>query len=203
MLKILFKLWRRLEVVFAAGWYRAVVQFPMAGQDKWQGLNELLVQVVQAELQMGVQGTGYRVQGEGNTPNPVPCTPYPANGPLELAAARWMWRRSEWLAGSAAPAEALDDLLTSTFKTLNMASRLHVNGSTLRATTFHCPFIEHTRRGEPFARHICEQMCSERHSMFRGLVQGMPLAVAYFAPQKMGCGDEACVKVFRLLADKE
>jgi predicted ArsR family transcriptional regulator len=190
VLKILFKLWRRLEALFAVGWYRAVVQFPMAGQDKWQGLNELLVQVVQAELQ----------QRDGDATMPAENG---ANRPLELAAARWMWRRSEWLAGSAAPAEALDDLLTATFKTLNMASRLHVSGSTLRVTTFHCPFIEHTRRGEPFARRICEQMCSERHSMFRGLVQGMPLAVAYFAPQKMGCGDEACVKVFRLLADKE
>ncbi len=183
----MLRLWRRLRTSVADAWYRTIVRFPMSSQDKWQGLNDLLVQLVHA----GIQRDGMLPDGQDSS---LPKA-------LETAASRWMWRRSDWLANSAAQTSALDDLLTVTFKTLNMTTLLELNGTTLKATTFYCPFIENTRRGEPVARRICERMCSERHSLFKGLTQGLPLTVKYLSPRKMGWGDEHCVKVFRLLSD--
>lgn len=175
---------RKIKATIAAIWYKLLARFPLPAQNKWEGVTDLLAQIPLASLE----------EEEGRE-----AIEEALDGSLEKAGARWMWRRSEWLAGSAVPNSAASDLLVVAFKTLDMATRIKTNGNSIKATTYHCPFIERTRRGESVAKRICQGMCSEHHSLFKGLTHGLPIAMSYEAPRKMGWGDDHCIKEFRLL----
>ena len=175
-------MWESVQVALIGAWYRLVARFPLPAADRWEGLNDLMAHILQTGLE--------------EEPSETAGTALDTS--LEKACAQWMWGRSGWLTSSAAPTSAVADLFVGAFKTLNMATRVQVDGATIKATTFFCPFIEHTRRGEATAQRLCQRICSTNHSLFRGFVQGLPFPVRYEAPLKRGWGDDCCAKVFRL-----
>lgn len=169
---------------FARLWYRLLGLVPIPSESKWRGMEELLTLVSQATLEDESCEAGL----QQNTLEKA----------MEQAGSNWMWKRSEWLVGSNAPASAVNDLVVNTFKTLDMPTSVHSDGSTIRAVTFRCPFVEKAKNSR-MARKTCQVMCSQHRSLFHGFVQGLPVPVRYLAPSKMGWGDSQCVKEFHIL----
>ncbi|MBI2871582.1 MAG: hypothetical protein HYY00_00135 [Chloroflexi bacterium] len=166
-------------------WYRLMRHLPLPSENKWKGVGELLTFASQATLEADTF--------EGALHSGI------LDRALDQAGTRWMWRRSEWLAGSIAPAAAIADLMVYAFKTLDMPTTLRTNGSSFEAVTHRCPFVERAKT-DGMTRDICEAVCSHDRSLFHGFVQGFPVPVQYQATCKMGWGDPQCVKAFRVLA---
>ena len=172
-----------IKSVLAFLWFRAIGQMPVPSESKWRGLNQLLALVCESSLHV-----------DGDLAAPYEPT---VDHAMFYAGTKWMRTRAEWLQDSIAPTPAMTDLLLLAFKTLDMTTRVRREDDTIIATTFRCPLVEQATTMKT-ARRICQVTCSDGRSLFHGMVKGIPLAVAYRAPRKMGWGHPVCIKHFQL-----
>ena len=166
-------------------WFWAVGHMPIPSENKWRGINELLAFICETSLQ------------PADGPN-APFEPT-VDQAMFYAGTKWMRTRAEWLQRSIAPTPALADLLLLAFKTLNMSTQVRREDDTIVATTFRCPLVEQANTKKT-ARRVCQVTCSDGRSLFHGMVKGIPLAMDYRAPRKMGWGHPVCIKHFQLAA---
>ena len=156
---------------------------PIPSENKWRGINELLAFICETSLQ----------------PADSPRAPFEptVDQAMYYAGEKWMRTRAEWLQRSIAPTHALSDLLLLAFKTLNMPTQVRREEDTIVAITFRCPLVEQAVTKKT-ARRICQVTCSDGRSLFHGMVKGIPLAMDYSAPRKMGWGNPVCIKHFQM-----
>ncbi len=165
--------------------YKVLAVFPIPSESKWRGSVELSSLLMQTVIK--VQENSPYQESAGN------------NGQhIEWLGEHWMWRRAEWLGSQGPYAPAINTTLVSVFKTLDMPTKVNIRGSLITTVTTRCPFLEKARVNGT-AEATCETVCAEKHSLFRGVVKGLPFHAHYYAPYMMGYGDQACVKLFKII----
>jgi hypothetical protein len=168
--------------------YRVVRWLPLPAQDKWTGALQLL------RLQVLVLGQQRRGGDGAQGPGPL------AGETLHQTGRKWLERRLLSVPGSMSKAELVGDTYATAATTLNLPSQVRVAAERVRVTTYFCPFLDDARRrgGDPAA--VCQWVCGERRSLFKGMSEGFPFSLVYRAPQMMGQGAEACVKELEVRA---
>ena len=162
-------------------WHLTLALFPIPSESKWHGL----VEVMALLLQTLVKGR------EDLAADSLDRT-------MEEMGHRWTARRLEWQRTMPPLSAEVRSTLTLAFKTLDMPTTFAVSGTVLKTVTTRCPFLEEARN-EGTAQQVCQAVCSEGHSLFRGIASGFPFHVSYQAPAMMGYDAPACVKVFHLV----
>ena len=177
-------------VGFASSWtnkvmYKILAVFPIPSESKWRGSVELSSLLLQTVIKLD-ENNAYSESASNNGQH------------LEWLGEHWMWRRAEWLGFQGPYAPAINTTLVTMFKTLDMPTKVSISGQLITTVTTRCPFLEKARvTGK--AEATCEAVCAEKHSLFMGVVKGLPFHVRYYAPYMMGYRDHACVKVFKLI----
>jgi predicted ArsR family transcriptional regulator len=166
--------------------YGMLRRVPLPAEYKWRGTEELFAASMQAMLRsMHEEGALY-----GGTFGKV----------MDEAGSAWMASRSRWVEESPAPLQASAELLSLSFKTLDMVTTVRSSGDAVEAVTWRCPFVEHART-HGAAREACEHLCGAHRSLFTGFASALPVEVTYSAPSKMGWGDAQCVKRFAVVTE--
>jgi hypothetical protein len=172
-----------LKRVLARMSYGMLRRVPMPAEYKWRGTEELFAATIQGVLRaMHQEGAVY-----AGTLSKL----------MEEVGATWMSGRSQWVQDSPVPVEAAAELLSMTFKTLDMVTSVRVAGVAVEAVTWRCPFVEQAPTPSA-AREACDHICGAHRSLFTGFAEALPAAMEYSASAKMGWGDAQCVKHFEL-----
>ncbi|GEM_PF-6562123 len=165
-------------------WHLTVATFPLPSESKWHGLVEMVALLLQTILKR----TGTNPDASGDS----------LNRSLEELGSQWATRRIQWIRTAPPIVAEVRSTLVLAFKTLDMPTDFTVRGPVLKTVTTRCPFLEEAL-AQGTAAQVCQVLCSEKHSFFRGIVTGLPFHVSYQAPAMMGDGAPACVKVFELV----
>lgn len=175
---------------YASAWakralYKTLAVFPIPSESKWRGTVELSALLLQTVVKMQQDNSS----GE---------SPIASGHHLEWLGEHWMWRRAEFLGFQGPYAPAINSTLITVFKTLDMPTKIKVRGSLITMVTTRCPFLEKAKVNGT-AEATCEAVCAEKHSLFRGVANGLPFHVKYHAPYMMGYRDQACVKLLKIV----
>lgn len=165
-------------------WHLTVATFPLPSESKWHGLVEMVALLLQTILRR--TDTGADASGDA------------LKRSLEELGRQWATRRIQWIRTAPPIVPEVRSTLVLAFKTLDMPTTFTVRGPVLKTVTTGCPFLQEALT-QGTAPRVCQILCSENHSFFRGIVTGLPFHVTYQSPAMMGNGDPVCVKVFELV----
>lgn len=167
--------------------YRLLDWLPLPAQDKWSRSLQLL----RLQLRLFPQAANERL---GSTESERMT-----KKALEETGRQLVTSRFNWSSPPAPDMELVRDTYTVLVKTLNLPSHINIAQEKVTITTFHCPFLEDARTMNEKAANVCERVCGQRRSLFKGTVEGFPFFMSYQAPLMMGHGDNICVKEIQLL----
>ncbi|MBM3944416.1 MAG: hypothetical protein FJ317_02870 [SAR202 cluster bacterium] len=175
----------------AAFFYRAMGWLPMPAQDKWTGSLQLFRLHVRLVSQLSV-----------GDPFGSPFDD-PAAISLHETGRKWVEKRFLWFNSGRYDTSAAKDTVSVALKTLNLPSIVETSGDGMTVTTVLCPFLDDAKRANESLSVVCERVCGDRMSFFKGISEGFPFAVSYSAPHRMGTGSETCQKELTVRSIRE
>lgn len=155
---------------------------PLPAQDKWAGTLQLLRLQIRATAHLATERQG-PVAAEGLLTEA-----------LHQAGEKWVARSLLSPEPQAPGTDVLADTCLVVLKTLGLPSQVAVSADQVVVTTFFCPFLDDAKRAGEDRPSVCERICGEHRSLFKGISEGLPFYVRYQAPLMMGLGAKACVK---------
>jgi len=162
--------------------YRLLAFLPLPAQDKWNGSLQLFRLHAHLLFQLALERYGRQ-----DAHMLVSESLYEAGKALAQ-------KRSLQPSPAISAVQLISDTYGIALKTLNLPSVTTVEQGKVRVATFFCPFLEDARKSMEDPWDVCQRICGEHRSLFKGLSDGFPFRVHYSAPMMMGRGSKFCIK---------
>jgi predicted ArsR family transcriptional regulator len=119
-----------------------------------------------------------------------------ANRTMFVSGKRWVRANSPLVRQVHPDVNALGEVLTIALKSMNIRSRVQVTDTSVTVLNMACPLLEWAKEHQIEPNRICQAVCGEHASFFKGVSYSYPVYVSYRASHMMGRGHPMCKKVF-------
>ncbi|MBI2867781.1 MAG: hypothetical protein HYX97_05550 [Chloroflexi bacterium] len=163
---------------------KALVAFPVPAEMKWHQNLQFQSMFLQSCLEEMDAGWGRQAADEMMTRS------------LYLAGKRWMRTSGPFKTNVEPNVGALAEVLNMSFRSLDIVSKVVVEGKTVTITNSSCPLLRWAHEHNMEAERVCQSMCGNARSFFKGVSYSYPTYVTYRATHMMGKGHPVCKKSF-------
>ena len=163
---------------------KALVAFPVPAEMKWHQNLQYQSMFLQSCLEEMDESWGRQAADEMMARS------------LYLTGKRWMRTSGPFKTNVEPSVGALAEVLNLSFRSLDISSKVAVEGNTVTVTNSSCPMLRWAQEHNMEPERACQSLCGNTRSFFKGVSYSYPTYVSYRATHMMGKGHPSCKKSF-------
>lgn len=165
---------------------KVLVAFPVPAEMKWQETLQLQNSLLQSGLEEMEEALGRQTAQDL------------MDRMLYVSGKRWICASGPFKTNVEPNVGALAEVLTLAFKSLDIRSNVSVSANGVTVTNTACLFVRWAQTHHMEPERMCQMLCGNQASFFKGVSYSYPIYVSYRATHMMGKGHPACKKTFQV-----